>query len=68
MTVAELLRWIPDVRPTCEQLIAMLYLERRGLRVCVDFGYANAIEKAREDWRDRKRKRVSIKPERSKTF
>jgi hypothetical protein len=67
MSVAECVRWL-RLAPTWDQLLAMCYLERRGYRVCVDFGYANAIAKAREDWRNRKKKKVSIKPERSKTF
>lgn len=35
----------------------MDYLESRGYRFCVDFGYDNAIEKARQDWNSRKRRR-----------
>lgn len=37
---------------------AMDYLEARGQRFCVDFGTQNAVEKARQDWRDRRRKRA----------
>lgn len=34
---------------------ACLYLEGQGFRFCVDFGTDNAIEKARDHWRRRKR-------------
>jgi len=33
---------------------ALDYLESRGLRFCVDFGTDNALEKARQDWANRK--------------
>ena len=38
------------------QYFACLYLESHGLRFCVDFGTENAVETAREHWRNRKRK------------
>ena len=45
---------------TDEQRRAMRYLERRGQRFCLDFGYDNAVEKARADWRKQhQRKRRS---------
>lgn len=39
----------PYVLHACE------YLESHGFRFCIDFGYGNATEKAREHWRNRKR-------------
>jgi hypothetical protein len=40
---------------TTEQSRACAYLERLGQRFCVEFGYANAIENAREHWREKRR-------------
>lgn len=40
---------------TVEQLRACKYLDRAGKRFCVDFGYDNAIELAREHWRQKRR-------------
>jgi hypothetical protein len=40
---------------TTEQLRAGRYLERVGQRFCVEFGYQNAVEKAREHWLQRRR-------------
>lgn len=37
-------------------LHACLYLEQHGFRFCIDFGYGNATEKAREHWRNRRRR------------
>lgn len=39
----------PYVLHACE------YLEAHGFRFCIDFGYSNATEVAREHWRNRKR-------------
>lgn len=36
---------------------ACRYLEDRGKRFCVDFGYQNATELARADWQSRKAER-----------
>lgn len=36
-------------------LHACLYLEEHGFRFCIDFGYENATEMARNHWRKRKR-------------
>lgn len=52
MTVDKLVRLL-EVEITSEQLHACRYLEGRGFRFCVDFGYENAVEKARADWRKR---------------
>ena len=48
MKVREFLRMFPDVQLTNSQLAFCLFLESRGQRFLVDFGYANAIEKAWE--------------------
>ena len=45
------------IRTGPKQHKAMGYLESRGQVFMVDFGYQNAVEKAREDWRNRRRKR-----------
>lgn len=42
---------------TPPQFYACAYLENNGLRFCVDFGYQNAIDKAREHWRKRRKAR-----------
>lgn len=47
------------VAVTPEQMRACLYLERRGKRFCIDFGYENAVSLARADWRARRRKKAS---------
>lgn len=33
---------------------ACRYLEKHGFRFLIDFGYTNAIEKARQHWKSRK--------------
>ena len=38
----------PDVKLTGQQLAFCLYLESKGQRFCVDFGYQNASNKAWE--------------------
>lgn len=48
MKLRDFLRLFPEVRLTNSQLAFAVYLENRGQRFCVDFGYANAIEKAWE--------------------
>lgn len=48
MKVREFLRMFPDVQLTNSQLAFCLYLESKGQRFCVDFGYNNAIDKAWE--------------------
>ena len=48
MKVREFLRMFPDVQLTQSQLAFCVYLESRGQRFLVDFGYANAIDKAWE--------------------
>jgi hypothetical protein len=55
MKAVETCRWMgielkPYVAFACE------YLESHGFRFCIDFGYGNAVEKARAHWRARKRK------------
>lgn len=35
----------PDVQITAEQLAACRYLERKGLRLTIDFGYESAASK-----------------------
>jgi hypothetical protein len=45
------------IRLSAAQHRACSYLERAGQQFCVEFGYSNAIEKAREHWRQRRRKR-----------
>lgn len=42
---------IPD-----DKNFACLYLESHGFKFCVNYGYDNAVEKAREHWKKRKRK------------
>ena len=42
---------------TPEQWRACRYLERQGQRFCIDFGYDNAVEKARAHWRARRKQR-----------
>jgi hypothetical protein len=48
-----LMRW-PGAAPTEEEGRAMSYLERRGQKFLVHFGIANAVEKARQDWKERR--------------
>lgn len=48
MKVREFLRMFPDVQLTSSQLAFCCYLESKGQRFCVDFGYQNAIDKAWE--------------------
>lgn len=40
---------------------ALTYLERRGFRFCIDFGTDNAVELARQDWRNRRRNRKATR-------
>lgn len=40
---------------TTEQFRAAAYLERLGQRFCCEFGYENAVEKARAHWLERRR-------------
>ena len=40
---------------TPDQALSMRYLEKHGQRFAIDFGYGNAIEKARELKRQRRR-------------
>ncbi len=47
MTFSEFAHYFPDTQVTIQQALACHYLERAGQRFCVDFGYDNAIEKAR---------------------
>lgn len=42
VTVDWLLSSCPDIQLTPEQLACCRYLERKGLRFCIDFGYENA--------------------------
>jgi len=64
MTVREVIHWLQTPRTgepvalSLEQILACLYLEQRGFRMCVDFGYGNAIEKARADWRSRRGRKI----------
>lgn len=46
-----------DMRVTPEQHAAMRFLEREGLRFCVEFGTDNAVAIAREKWNTRRRER-----------
>lgn len=39
------------------QLRAAAYLERLGQQFCVEFGYGNCIEKARDHWNGLRRSR-----------
>jgi hypothetical protein len=48
MKLAEFLRLFPDVKLTSSELSFCLYLEIRGQRFLIDFGYANAADKAWE--------------------
>lgn len=54
-----------DLSLTTEQLHAAAYLERFGQRFCCEFGYENAVEKARAHWlqrrRDLYRKRIAAR-------
>ena len=47
-TVTEWIMRLDISDMTFEQYCACLFLERRGLRFLVDFGYCNAISKALE--------------------
>ncbi len=49
--IAELL----NLALTTDQLRASAYLEARGLRFCIEFGYDNAVEMARSHWLQRRR-------------
>ena len=44
-----------------KQYKAGRYLESRGKVFCVDFGYENAVELARQDWRARRRRKGGAK-------
>ena len=55
MTTAMACKWM-GIRLTTKQRLACRYLERVGQRFCVEFGYGNAVEKAREHWRARRTK------------
>jgi hypothetical protein len=46
---------------TPEQLKACRYLERNGQRFCIDFGYENAMEMARDHWRARRRAKRKVR-------
>lgn len=46
-----------DLTLSEEVVRACRYLERQGQRMCVDFGYGNAIEKARTHWNAKRRQR-----------
>lgn len=48
MSVSEFLHLFPDVQMTNSQRAFCLYLESKGQRFCVDFGYQNASNKAWE--------------------
>jgi len=48
MKLKDYLRQFPDVQLTNSQLAFCTYLERRGQRFLVDFGYLNAADKAWE--------------------
>ncbi len=45
------------VKLTTDQRWAGAYLERLGQRFCCEFGYTNAVDKAREHWNQRRRDR-----------
>ena len=49
MSVHAFLRYFPDIRLTPEQVWACAWLEYRGKRFLIDFGYANAVELASVD-------------------
>lgn len=55
MTVSYVCRLL-DLKVPPYKYFACLYLESHGLRFCVDFGTENAVEKAREHWRNRRKK------------
>ncbi len=58
MNFSETVRML-RLRLTTDQIRACHYLEHRGLRFCIDFGHANAIATAREDWLKRRRERYA---------
>lgn len=41
---------------TADQFRAGAYLERLGQKFCANFGYENAVDKARTHWLERRRK------------
>ena len=55
MRVSETCRML-DLRLPPYQYFACLYLESHGFKFCVDFGYDNAVDKARKHWRNRRKR------------
>ena len=51
----EHLLWLTGTKLTEEQRRAMRYLVSRGKKFLVDFGWQNAEDLARDDWRQRRR-------------
>ncbi len=56
-SVAEMLR----LKLITEQRRSGRYLERLGQRFCVEFGYHNAVEKARAHWNELRRNRYALR-------
>ncbi len=56
------------LRFTAEQHAASRFLERDGLRFCVDFGYDNAVRIARERWNAKRRARRRKRTDPRKSF
>lgn len=57
MTTADLVKTL-GLSLSRPQRRAMRYLESVGQRFCVEFGYQNAVEKAREHWRKRRARKA----------
>ena len=57
MSRAETVCRLIDVTLTPQQIAACRCLERAGQRFLIDFGYDNAIDKARAYWRSRRQSR-----------
>ncbi len=65
MTLAEYCRIMQvsyEDEPSIEVVLAASYLEARGLRFCVDFGFVNAVAIAEREyskqWQGKRNKRV----------
>ena len=44
-----------------KQHMAAKYLEQRGKQFCADFGYANAVELARKEWRNQSQPKPTLR-------
>jgi hypothetical protein len=56
-----------SVKLTPDQRLSVRYLQRHGQRFMIEFGYGNAIEKARELKRERRRKAHTKRPDGAQT-